>query len=130
MENNRDNLVVIFAGYSKEMDKFLKSNSGIVSRIGYTMEFKDYTLEELITIFVSMFEKSGFVVDDSAIEKAKKIILEFMGSESFGNARFVRNLYEKAIIKHATNTEKVEDRIALKTIVADDITAENLGKLD
>lgn len=130
MENNRDNLVVIFAGYSKEMDTFLKSNSGIVSRIGYTMEFKDYTLDELITIFVSMFEKSGFVVDDGAIEKAKEIITEFMGSESFGNARFVRNLYEKAIIKHATNTENEEDRIALKTITADDITSENLGKLD
>lgn len=130
MENNRENLVVIFAGYSKEMDDFLKSNSGIVSRIGYTMEFKDYTLDELITIFVSMFEKSGFVVDDSAIEKAEKIIVEFMGSESFGNARFVRNLYEKAIIKHATNTEKEEDRIVLKTITADDITSENLGKLD
>lgn len=130
MENNRENLVVIFAGYSKEMDAFLKSNSGIVSRIGYTMEFKDYTLDELITIFVSMFEKSGFVVDDTAIEKAKKIIVEFMGSESFGNARFVRNLYEKAIIKHATNTEKEEDRIVLKTITANDITSENLGKLD
>lgn len=130
MENNRDNLVVIFAGYSKEMDAFLKSNSGIVSRIGYTMDFKDYTLDELITIFVSMFEKSGFVVNDDAIEKAKEIIMEFMGSESFGNARFVRNLYEKAIIKHATNTENEEDRIVLKTITANDITAENLGKLD
>lgn len=130
MENNRDKLVVIFAGYSKEMDTFLKSNSGIVSRIGYTMEFKDYTLEELITIFIAMFEKSGFIVNDTAIQKAKEILLEFMGSESFGNARFVRNLYEKAIIKHATNTEKEEDRIVLKTITADDITAENLGKLD
>ncbi len=130
MENNRDSLVVIFAGYSKEMDTFLKSNSGIVSRIGYTMEFKDYTLDELITIFVSMFEKSGFIVDDSAIEKAKEIIVDFMGSESFGNARFVRNLYEKAIIKHATNTENEENRIALKTISANDITSENLGKLN
>lgn len=130
MENHRDNLVVIFAGYSKEMDAFLKSNSGIVSRIGYTMEFKDYTLDELITIFTSMFEKAGFVVDDSAIEKAKEIITTFMGTESFGNARFVRNLYEKAIIKHATNTENEKDRIVLKTITANDITAENLGKLD
>lgn len=130
MENNRDNLVVIFAGYSKEMDDFLKSNSGIVSRIGYTMEFKDYTLDELITIFSSMFEKAGFIIDESATQKAKEIILQFMGTESFGNARFVRNLYEKAIIKHATNTEHETEKLVLKTITADDITAENLGKLD
>lgn len=130
MENNRDNLVVIFAGYSKEMDAFLKSNSGIVSRIGYTMDFKDYTLEELITIFSSMFEKAGFILDNAAIEKAKEIITEFMGSKSFGNARFVRNLYEKAIIKHATNTENETEKLILKTITANDITSENLGKLD
>lgn len=130
MENNRDNLVVIFAGYSKEMDAFLKSNSGIVSRIGYTMDFKDYTLEELITIFSSMFEKAGFILDDSAIEKAKKIITEYMGTPSFGNARFVRNLYEKAIIKHATNTENETEKLVLKTITANDITDENLGKLN
>lgn len=130
MENHRDNLVVIFAGYSKEMDKFLKSNSGIVSRIGYTMDFKDYTLDELITIFTTMFEKAGFVLNESATKKAKEIITEFMGTESFGNARFVRNLYEKAIIKHATNTENETERVALKTITANDITSENLGKLD
>lgn len=130
MENNRDNLVVIFAGYSKEMDTFLKSNSGIVSRIGYTMEFKDYTLDELITILVSMFEKSGFIVEESAISKAKQIICKFMGTQTFGNARFARNLYEKAVIKHATNTENQTDRTILKTITADDITDENIGKLD
>ena len=53
-----------------------------------------------------------------------------MGTPSFGNARFVRNLYEKAIIKHATNTENQTDRKILKTITTDDITSENLGKLD
>lgn len=130
MENNRDNLVIIFAGYSKEMDDFLKSNSGIVSRIGYTMDFKDYTLDELITILVSMFEKAGFIIDESATQKAREIIAQFMGTEGFGNARFVRNLYEKAIIKHATNTENETEKLVLKTITACDITAENLGKLD
>lgn len=130
MENNRDNLVVIFAGYSKEMDAFLKSNSGIVSRIGYTMEFKDYTLDELITILISMFEKAGFIVDENAITKAKEIITKYMGSQTFGNARFARNLYEKAVIKHASNTENQTDRTILKTITAEDITDENLGKLD
>ena len=129
MENYRDNLVVIFAGYSKEMDAFLKSNSGIVSRIGYTMEFKDYTTEELIEIFSSMFKKSGFTIEKSAIEKTKEIIEEYRNTEGFGNARFVRNLYEKTIIKHATNTQNTTSKKALRTITAEDINAENLIKM-
>ena len=130
MENYRDDLVVIFAGYSKEMDAFLKSNSGIVSRIGYTMDFKDYTLDELILILKSMFQKAGFIVDESAIIKAKKIIEEYRNTEGFGNARFVRNIYEKAIIKHATNTANSNSKKILKTIVAEDITDDNLIKLE
>lgn len=129
MENYRDNLVVIFAGYSKEMDAFLKSNSGIVSRIGYTMEFKDYTVNELITILKSMFEKSGFIINDEAIEKAKNIILEFKDTEGFGNARFIRNLYEKSIIKHASNVQDETSKEAMKTITARDINADGLSKL-
>ena len=129
MENYRDNLVVIFAGYSKEMDAFLKSNSGIVSRIGYTMEFKDYNLDELILILKYMFKKAGFFIDEGAIEKAKEIIEEYRHTEGFGNARFVRNLYEKAVIKHATNTANATSKKVLKTIVAEDITSENIMKL-
>lgn len=129
MENYRDNLVVIFAGYSKEMDAFLKSNSGIVSRIGYTLDFNDYTVDELILILKSMFKKAGFFIDEPAIDKAKEIIKEYKNAENFGNARFVRNLYEKAIIKHATNTANVTSKKALKTITANDITSENLLKL-
>lgn len=129
MENYRDNLVVIFAGYNKEMDAFLKSNSGIVSRIGYTMQFNDYTLEELIEILKSMFKKAGFFIDESAIEAATKVIEEYRLVDGFGNARFVRNLYEKAIIKHAANTVNVTSKKALKTITAEDITTDNLLKL-
>lgn len=129
MENYRDNLVVIFAGYSKEMDAFLKSNSGIVSRIGYTMEFKDYTVDELLQILNSMFKKAGFKVQASAMEKAKSIIEEYSKTEGFGNARFVRNLYEKAIIKHASNTSSETSLDVLKTISDEDITSDNISKL-
>ena len=130
MENYRDNLVVIFAGYKKEMDGFLKSNSGIVSRIGYTMDFKDYTTDELIQIFTNMFEKAGFIIDPSAIDKVREITDEFRNTEGFGNARFIRNLYEKAIIEHATNTADETDKSILKTITKDDITSENIGRLN
>lgn len=129
MENYRDNLVVIFAGYSKEMQSFLNSNSGIVSRIGYTVEFKDYTVDELIVIFKNMFEKAGFEIDDKAIAKAEAIILDYKNTENFGNARFVRNLYEKTVIKHATNTKNKKQKKLLKTITEEDITAKGLLKM-
>ena len=59
-----------------------------------------------------------------------EIIEKFRDTEGFGNARFVRNLYEKAIIEHATNTAEETDKTILKTITKDDITAENIGKLN
>lgn len=129
MENNRDDLVVIFAGYTKEMEDFLNSNSGIVSRIGYTLEFEDYTTEELIKIFEQMISKSGFIIEKSAIEKLEKIIDEYKETKNFGNARFVRNVYEKTVIKHASNIKDKKSKKALKTITAEDINVENLLKM-
>ena len=129
MENYRDNLVVIFAGYTKEMQSFLNANSGIVSRIGYTVEFEDYTVGELIQIFESMMKKSGFILENSAIEKANDIINEYKDTKNFGNARFVRNLYEKTVIKHASNTKDKKKKSVLKTITKDDISTENLLKM-
>lgn len=129
MENYRDNLVVIFAGYTKEMQAFLNSNSGIVSRIGYTLEFDDYTPDELITIFKGMMKKSGFVVSDDAIEEVRKVIEEYRYTKNFGNARFIRNVYEKSIVKHAANTRNETSKEALKTITKEDISTEDLLKM-
>ena len=129
MENYRDNLVVIFAGYTKEMQAFLNSNSGIVSRIGYTLEFDDYTPDELIEIFKGMMKKSGFIVSDEAIDVMRNVIDEYKDTENFGNARFVRNVYEKTILKHASNTKNKTSKKAIKTITKDDISTEDLLKM-
>ncbi len=126
MENNRDNLVVIFAGYTKEMQSFLNANSGIASRIGYTLTFDDYTTDELVAIFDGMMKKAGFEVLEEAHEELRKIIEENRNSENFGNARFVRNVYEKTIIKHASNTKNNKSKKVLKTITKKDISSENL----
>ena len=126
MENNRDNLVCIFAGYTKEMQSFLNANSGITSRIGYTLEFDDYTTEELIKIFEGMVKKGGFELTEDAIKELERIIEENRYKENFGNARFVRNIYEKTIIKHASNTKDKKQKKALRTITKEDISAENL----
>ncbi len=128
MENYRDDLVVIFAGYTKEMQNFLNANSGIVSRIGYTLEFDDYTTDELIQIFDNFFKKAGFEVSEEANEAARKIIDEYRDSQNFGNARFARNLYEKSVIKHASNTRGKKQKKILRTITANDISSENLLK--
>ena len=127
MENYRDKLVVIFAGYTKEMQDFLDSNSGIVSRIGYTLEFDDYTTEELIKIFNNFATKNGFVVNEEAIKYLEEVINENRNTKNFGNARFVRNIYEKTVIKHATNVKDKKQNKILKTITKEDISIENLN---
>ena len=127
MENYRDKLVVIFAGYTKEMQDFLDSNSGIVSRIGYTLEFDDYTTEELIKIFNNFATKNGFIVEDEAIKYLEEVINENRNTKNFGNARFVRNIYEKTVIKHATNVKNKKQNKILKTITKNDISIENLN---
>ena len=129
MENYRDELVVIFAGYTKEMQDFLDMNSGIVSRIGYTVEFEDYTENELLQIFMGMMNKAGFEVTPEAQNKVKSIITEYKDTKNFGNARFVRNVYEKSIVKHASNTAGKKQKKILKTIKVEDISTENLIKM-
>ena len=126
MENYRDKLVVIFAGYNKEMQAFLDSNSGITSRIGYTLQFEDYTTEELIKIFMGLATKAGFIVEDEAVKYLEQVIDENRNTENFGNARFVRNIYEKTIIKHASNVKDKKQKKILKTITKEDISIENL----
>lgn len=126
MENYRDNLVVIFAGYTKEMQAFLNANSSIVSRIGYTLDFKDYTSEELLKIFEGMVKKAGFSITKEACDEVVKVIDKYRNTKNFGNARFARNLYEKTIIKHASNTRGKKAKKDLKTIVKEDISTDNL----
>ena len=126
MEDNRDNLVVIFAGYTKEMEEFINSNSGIASRIGYTLNFKDYTEDELVLIFKGMVEKAGFKITSEALGKAREIISENKDIKNFGNARFVRNMYEKTIVMHATNTKDKKRKDILTTITDKDINIDNV----
>lgn len=126
MENYRDKLVVIFAGYTHEMQDFLNSNSGIASRIGYTLEFDDYTTDELSEIFLGMTKKAGFIVEEDAIEYLKEIINKYRNMKNFGNARFIRNIYEKTVISHASRVKDKKQKHILKTITKEDINIDNL----
>ena len=121
MEDHRNEFIVIFAGYTKEMTPFLNSNSGIKSRIGYTFEFPDYTSAELLEIFKLFVKKSNFKIEDKALIKAKNIFKKHLNDDNFGNARFARNLYEKCVINHATNCKDIANDNRLKTITEEDI---------
>ncbi|MBO4819229.1 MAG: AAA family ATPase [Firmicutes bacterium] len=99
IENNRENLAVILAGYTKEMEEFLKSNPGLKSRIPRVVEFPDYSLEELMQIFRRDLLKRGYE-DDMGDEVLRELIAREMSKEDFGNARGARNLCDKVIEKH------------------------------
>ena len=103
MEDHRDDLIVIVAGYTEEMQSFLKCNTGLVSRFNKFIDFPDYTKEELIAILDAMADKAGLQLEESARE-AVLLSLQAKTEEEwnvFGNARGIRNLFEKIVINQA-----------------------------
>lgn len=101
MEDHKDDLIVIFAGYEKEMNDFVKANPGIASRIGFTFRFEDYTPSELNEIYVSKMKANGFTVTAEAQEKAEKLMEYFSRIQNFGNGRFVDRLIQSTLALHA-----------------------------
>jgi SpoVK/Ycf46/Vps4 family AAA+-type ATPase len=101
MDDNRDRLVVILAGYNNDMDKFLSINAGLKSRFPNIIEFKDYSVEELLQISASLFKSKGYILDDKAYDKLKAILTEAKIESRFGNGRYVRNIFEKSINNQA-----------------------------
>ena len=99
MEDDRDRLVVILAGYTDEMKQFIESNPGLESRFNRYIDFPDYSEDELMQIFMKQVEKFEYKLDEDAQEVIKKLIHDNFISkdEQFGNARFVRNLFEKVL---------------------------------
>jgi len=103
MEDHRDNLVVIVAGYRDEMQQFLRANTGLVSRFNKFIDFDDYTDEELIAILNSMAQKAGYKIEKKAFEAVKNKLadIEENARKQFGNARGIRNVFEKIVMNQA-----------------------------
>lgn len=103
MEDNRDQLVVILAGYSKEMGKFLEANSGLKSRFNNYINFADYTASELVQIFEYNCKKNDCTLTSAASRAVQNYITDAVKHKDayFGNARFVRNFFEKTIEEQA-----------------------------
>jgi probable Rubsico expression protein CbbX len=107
MENNRDDLVVILAGYKDRMDTFFKSNPGMSSRIAHHIDFPDYQDEELLAIAKTMVGQMHYELDD----KAEKAMSEYIGLRKqqphFANARSVRNALDRARLRQANRVFKL-----------------------
>ena len=103
MEDEREDLVVIVAGYPKLMDQFIASNPGLRSRFSKKIFFPDYTPEELLDILQYMVKKNGFTISDSALDYAYEVLEKKYNTrgEDFANAREVRNFFESAVVSQA-----------------------------
>ena len=113
----KDRLVIIFAGYTKEMNNFKTKNQGLASRIGFEIEFESFTLDELTDIFKLKLEQKEFELEDGAIDKVRNIIQKAKIAKNFGNARYIDTLFEKVVLTHAM--EATDEN--LKLITNDDI---------
>ena len=124
MEDNRDDLIVIVAGYPELMEGFLKSNPGLESRFNKFLNFEDYNSDELYEIFLSMCKESELILEDNADEFIKTYFIKMYEnrSDNFANGRDVRNLFENILTNQANRLMKfsnVSDE-DLKTLTYDD----------
>lgn len=110
-EDNRGKIVVILAGYTKEMGEFLSTNSGLTSRFNETVNFRDYTAEELTEIFRGMVRKGGFTLDEEANERVEHYFqkMYLTRTRNFGNAREVRNTYDNAVKNQAKRLQAIKN---------------------
>lgn len=126
MEDYKDKLIIIFAGYNDEMEEFLESNSGLTSRIGYKISFPDYTLEELTQIFTDLLHKNKLEITDEALDRLKDIIKASSKFENFGNGRYIHNIFQRILIEHSKNIENKSKKTNIYLITEEDINYEKL----
>ena len=103
MEDNRDDLVVIVAGYPNLMQKFINSNPGLKSRFNKYMSFEDYSVNELFEIFMKFCEKNEYIIEEEAKESVYSNLIKMVENkdDNFANARDVRNYFENIIVNQA-----------------------------
>jgi hypothetical protein len=126
MEQNRDDLVVILAGYRDRMDTFFRSNPGTASRIAHHLDFPDYTDRELYQISELMLARMHYRLDAGGEAAMKEYIARRMTQPHFSNARSIRNALDRCRLRQANRlfaAHTTLDRLALETICAEDIRA-------
>jgi probable Rubsico expression protein CbbX len=128
MEDNRDDLVVILAGYRDRMDTFFQSNPGMASRIAHHIDFPDYSADELYRIAELMAAEMHYRFDADSAAAMREYVVRRMAQPRFANARSIRNALDRARLRQANRLFAARaaaplDRAMLETIAAEDIRA-------
>ena len=129
MEDHRDRLVVILAGYGDRMDAFFALNPGLRSRIAHHLEFPDFELDDLVEIGRRMLAEQGYELAADAEVTFREYVERRLAQPHFANARSMRNAVERARLRHAgrlVDAGGAVDRDALRTITSDDILASSI----
>ena len=123
MEDHRDDIAIVAAGYPAEMSEFIDTNPGLKSRFTRTINFPDYTEDELVQIFLQLGERNRYQLSDDALLRVRHFIASEPRTRGFGNARYVRNLFETAIAHQAVRLAPLADlsNEQLTTLIAGDI---------
>ena len=125
MENRRDSMIVIFAGYPDKMESFLDKNPGLRSRIAFHVDFPDYSVDELCDIAKHVGKSKGLKLAEDALSKLSEVFEAAKLSSDFGNGRYVRNVIEHTEMNMAGRLLAIEPgkmtAEALTTIIADDV---------
>lgn len=108
MEDHRDDLVVVVAGYPAPMQEFIETNPGLASRFRTVITFADYTDDELVDIFVRLAADADYEVGQACRDRFREILAATPRGEGFGNGRFARNVLEAAVGRHAWRLRNVE----------------------
>lgn len=124
MEDNREDLIVIIAGYDGLMDTFIHSNPGLESRFNRYLHFDDYSIDEMLDILDLQLKKGQYQLTDEAKISVREYIVDANTSSiAFGNARGIRNIFERLLVAQANRLAQVDslDKNALMTITAEDV---------
>jgi len=132
MEDKRDDLVVIVAGYTGPMIEFISNNPGLASRFRTTIEFADYTDEELEKIFTQMAARADYDLGDGCADEFRRQLADQVRDHTFGNGRWARNLFEAAIGRHAWRLRETTDPSLeeLRTLLPEDVAPEPAPPVD
>lgn len=107
LEDYREDLVVIVAGYTEPMQKFFNSNMGLKSRFNTFIEFDDYNEEELLEMMIQLFQKNDYELDSQMIDKIKILLAKQSNNSNVSNGRFVRNIYEDIVMEHSKRVSQI-----------------------
>lgn len=127
MEDHRGQFCVIFAGYKDEMATMLSANPGLASRIQFTLDFPDYTREELGEIALQFLKRKNYQIAEAALDRLLDVTEYYRSRSNFANARTVRNILDQVIMNQNLRTEDTEgDDLIIIDDIEDYLTDEGI----